>query len=130
MRPEKPVIFFDGVCGLCNRFVNYVFQHDGHHQFLFAPLQGELAKQLIANAPSGTVILWDQGRVLIKSEAALNILHGLGGWSGRVAKLGSLVPKILADFVYDQVAAHRYPIFGELDICRLPTPEEKPYFLD
>jgi predicted DCC family thiol-disulfide oxidoreductase YuxK len=130
MHPEKPVIFFDGVCGLCNQFVTDVFLHDSAHQFLFAALQGAAAQQLIPYAPTETVVLWDRGTIFVKSEAALKILAKLGGVRGWLGRWGRFVPRGLADSVYDLVAAHRYRIFGRLDVCRLPTAAEKPYFLD
>ena len=40
---SKPVLFFDGVCGLCNRFVDFVLKYDGDGRVLFAPLQGTTA---------------------------------------------------------------------------------------
>ncbi|MHC5065865.1 MAG: DCC1-like thiol-disulfide oxidoreductase family protein, partial [Planctomycetota bacterium] len=35
---NNPIIFFDGVCGLCNRFVDQVMRHDKKSIFRFAPL--------------------------------------------------------------------------------------------
>jgi predicted DCC family thiol-disulfide oxidoreductase YuxK len=37
------VVFFDGVCGLCDRWVQFVLPRDRGARFRFAPLQGALA---------------------------------------------------------------------------------------
>ncbi|MFM7487889.1 MAG: thiol-disulfide oxidoreductase DCC family protein, partial [Cytophagales bacterium] len=37
-RPIKPVIFFDGVCNLCNQSVLFVIKRDKKAKFNFAPL--------------------------------------------------------------------------------------------
>ena len=39
-----PILFFDGVCGLCNRFVDFVLKHDRHGRVCMAPLQGSTAE--------------------------------------------------------------------------------------
>jgi hypothetical protein len=44
---EQPVIFFDGICGLCNRTVDFVIARDHSRLFRFAPLQGETAQRLL-----------------------------------------------------------------------------------
>ena len=133
MIPAKPVIFFDGVCGLCNAFVDFVLAHDRERRFLFAPLQGSVAKDLLPpemTADLNTVVLWRPGQPLLtKSEAALTVLKELGGAWQWIRVFGA-VPGLLADRVYDLVAENRYRIFGRRDVCRVPTSEERAHFLD
>ncbi|MFN9955599.1 MAG: thiol-disulfide oxidoreductase DCC family protein, partial [bacterium] len=45
--PGKNVIFFDGVCGVCNRVVDFVMSIDDDDEFMFSPLQGEFAKKVL-----------------------------------------------------------------------------------
>ena len=40
-----PVIFFDGVCNLCNASVNFIIRHDPAGNFRFAALQSAFAKE-------------------------------------------------------------------------------------
>ena len=40
-KSRTPVIFFDGVCGLCNRFVDFVLRRDPNGLFLFLPCRGK-----------------------------------------------------------------------------------------
>jgi predicted DCC family thiol-disulfide oxidoreductase YuxK len=126
------IIFFDGVCLLCNGFVDFLLKRDLEGHFKFAPLQGEQAKALVPqNMREGmdTVVLWSQGQVFTRSEAALMILTQLGGlwWFTRV---GWLVPLVLRDFVYKFVSRRRYAWFGKSDPCRLPTGAERGRFME
>ena len=41
---NHPILFFDGVCGLCNRFVDFMLRSDSKDLFRYAPLQGETAR--------------------------------------------------------------------------------------
>lgn len=129
---EKPIIFFDGVCGLCNRTVDFLIRHDKERLFIFAPLQGETASKILATSLTDepdTIVCKDGQKLYYKSEAVLHILIKIGGiW--RLAALGYIVPKFIRDFFYDIVANNRYKVFGKKESCRLPSPEERKVFLD
>ena len=130
MSSKQNIIFFDGYCGLCNRFISEIFLRDKNHLFRFAPLQGPTASQLLQDVPKvDSIIYWKNGNYFIKSAAALEILNDLGGMF-KFANVFRLVPKFLSDRVYDFVARHRYGWFGQSNVCRLPDENEKPYFLD
>ena len=69
------VIFYDGVCAMCNGIVKRMVERDRDHAFYFAPLQGEtaeLAARLHPEFPSEleTVVYLKDGEVLIRSRAA------------------------------------------------------------
>ena len=127
-----PVIYFDGYCGLCNGFVDFVLARDRTRRFRFAPLQGSTARARFGDPGGGeptTILLEDEGVVFQRSTAALRIITALGGlWRG--AGLLRLVPRVIRDAVYDWIARNRYGWFGKRDTCRLPTPEERAVFLD
>lgn len=138
--PGGPIIFFDGVCGLCDRFVDFVIARDRKGVYRFAPLQGETyaahfgsqglrGSQGPPSTDAPSTVLLAEGPVLkARSDATLRILAGLGGpW--RLAGLLLLIPRTLRDGVYDFVAARRYRWFGKKESCRLPTPEERGRFL-
>lgn len=127
--PASPTVFFDGVCGLCNGFVDFLVQHDRHRRLRYAPLQGSTAAG-IARLPRDldTVVVMDGDRVRVKSDAALHVLAQLGG-AWRAATLLRVVPRFLRDGVYDLIARNRYGWFGKREACRVPTPAEAPLFL-
>lgn len=130
---SNPILFFDGVCGLCNRFVDFVLKYDSRGRVLFAPLQGTKAAETL---PEGivrgldTVVLLDGDQCHIRSSAVVRIFWNLGGSWSVLGTLLWLIPKPLRDLVYKAVARSRYRLFGQKETCRLPTPDERARFLD
>jgi predicted DCC family thiol-disulfide oxidoreductase YuxK len=127
----NPVVYFDGVCGLCNRFVDFGVRFDRQRRLRFAPIQGETAAQRLrsdlATDPT-TIVLEENGNLRFRSDAILRILHHLGGgW--RLLGVLRIIPRPLRDVIYDWIARNRYSWFGKRDTCRLPTPEERDAFL-
>ncbi len=128
---EHPIVFFDGVCNLCNGAVQFIIRHDKQKRFLFAPLQSEAGKRAVA-ALQGTapdsIILFYEGRYYIKSAAVLRIARLLGGvWALGYAAI--IIPRFLLDPLYGFIARNRYRWFGRHDECMIPTPELRERFL-
>lgn len=125
------VIFFDGVCGLCNGFVDFIISVDKRKEFRFSPLQSEFAQknlppEMTRNLDS--VVFLKEGKTYRKSQAVIKVLEGLGGiWS--LAKMGKVLPESILNSAYDLVAQNRYKIFGKKETCRLPTPDERTRFI-
>lgn len=134
MASSSAVILFDGVCNLCNGFVQFVIRHDKKGHFRFTSLQSDAGQQLLAQhgatvaATPETVVLVEQGHMYTHSAAVLRILRGLGG-AWRLFYLGVLLPRVLRDALYRFVARHRYQWFGQQDACMLPTPALAQRFL-
>jgi predicted DCC family thiol-disulfide oxidoreductase YuxK len=129
---REPVVFYDGTCGLCHGFVQFMVRHDHAGTMRFAPLQGDTAAREIPaylGSDLGSVIYRDgNGAVFSQSTAALRALAQLGGpW--RLATLLLFVPHGLRDLVYRFVARHRYRWFGTVDRCALPSPAVRQRFL-
>lgn len=127
-----PILFFDGVCGLCNQVVNFVFVEDSRSVFNVATLQGETAKEKLPlelrQSLNSVVVLNHEGRLFQKSEAILNILYEIGGF-WRLFFIFRLIPRPITDMLYILVAKFRYSLFGKSENCRLPKPEERQKFL-
>ena len=129
---DNPVLFFDGVCNMCNRWIDFLVRHDRKQRYRFAPLQGTTATYAIPEyVQSGeyeTMVFVEGGNVFTQSTGALRVIAGLGGiWS--LAKVLLWIPAPVRDVVYRFIARNRYRWFGQKDTCRLPTPEEKNLFL-
>ena len=126
---KHPIIFFDGVCGLCNNIVQFVLNRDKKGLFHFSQLQSAFAQKILpqyGGRPQEMNTLYvlkdldtDQPVLLSKSSAACYVLSQLGGiyW---LLSLGIIFPRFLRDFVYDRVAKNRYRFFGKKDVCMLP----------
>ena len=125
------VIYFDGVCGLCNGFVDFILKIDRKHQFTFSPLQSEFARARLPQALSQdlkSVVYQNGTETFIRSDAVIRILQDLGGfWS--IAGVAAVFPSKLRDRAYDLVAENRYRLFGRKETCRLPTPDERSRFV-
>lgn len=129
-----PIVLFDGVCNLCNRWVRHIIRHDPRGRFRLASLQsdaGRALQQEYGIDPEGldTVVLIDKGRVYTKSDAALRIARRLTGpscywWPARH------IPRPLRDAAYDLIARNRYRWFGQRDECMVPRPGDRERFLD
>ncbi len=131
------IIFFDGVCNLCNGFVQFIIRQDPGGRFRFAALQSEAGQALLAKyglmPPAGgaeldSVLLLSGGQLYSHSSAVLRIARGLGGvwaWAG----VGGLLPRAWRDALYRFVARNRYRWFGRQESCMLPTPALKSRFL-
>ena len=138
-RPN-PILLYDGVCGLCNRSVQFVLRHDRNDQFRFAALQSELAGEMLERhgihaVDLDTVYLvtaYGQAAesLVNRSDAAIAVLRELGGFWGLVAAFLSLVPRFLRNWAYNRIAASRYRLFGKYDACPLPDPKDRHKFLD
>ena len=131
--PNTHIVFFDGVCGLCNRFVDYLLKHDKQHHLKFAPLQGEAAHEYLSEEDIeafDSIQYYSDGKVYNKSTAALRIFIKLGGWYKFLGYTGYVFPRFIRDWIYDIVANNRYKWFGKRDQCRIPSSGEKKRFLD
>ena len=126
------VVLFDGVCNLCNCFVDFVIKRDRHGHIRFASLQSDAGKKLVARFELSQdidyVVLVRGDRARIKSSAALHTCRHLR-FPWPAAQIFLLVPRLLRDWVYDRIARNRYRMFGKRDTCRVPTEEEKSRFI-
>ena len=125
------IIYFDGVCGLCNGFVDFIMKIDREGKFKFSPLQSEFAQARLLpkyTQDLKSVVVEIDGEIYEKSDAVFRVFELLGGGWKLLSKL-KILPSSLRNTGYDLVAEMRYKIFGKKDTCRLPTPEEKERFI-
>jgi len=144
-RPDGPVVLFDGLCNFCNGSIQFIVDHERAETLRFAPLQSDLAKELLERAfgadqarrlrggASGegdpdSVVLVDGARGFTHSTAGLQIARHLRApyrWLYALA----VVPRPIRDVVYRWIARNRYRWFGKSETCRVPTPELRTRFL-
>ena len=134
MSENGPILFYDGVCALCNGAVTFVLKRDRSRAVRFAPLQGETAKVLLGSHPElGAIdsMIWvgEDGRFAVRSEAARAIGRRIGGVWGALASVSGILPRVVRDAMYDLVARIRYRTFGKYDACPIPAPEHRGRFL-
>jgi predicted DCC family thiol-disulfide oxidoreductase YuxK len=108
-------IVYDGLCHLCSGSIAWIARRvdDRVH---FVPVQSdegaEALKALGLNAldPESFLVVKD-GQCLQKSTAVIAALNVVGGGWKMVAWLLGLLPRSIADRIYDWVAANRYKWF-------------------
>jgi predicted DCC family thiol-disulfide oxidoreductase YuxK len=133
---EQNIIFFDGVCGLCSRMVDFVLRQDQERFFLYSPLQGETFRSIKRDHPetlnTDSIFVLRRGPakdvLLQKSDALIYIVDNLPKYRW-LAVIGRILPELLRDAAYRAIAATRYRIWGKRDSCRLPNAEERSRFL-
>jgi predicted DCC family thiol-disulfide oxidoreductase YuxK len=126
------IIVFDGVCALCNGWVDFLLARDRHQRYRFAAMQGAAGRRLLAghgldpDDPASFLLLDAQG-AHTDTDAIMRVLSELGGvW--RAAALGRLLPRGLRDRMYRIVARNRYRLFGRRDACRMPEAAQRHRF--
>lgn len=132
--PGSAIVVFDGVCHLCNGWVQFLLRFDTRGVYRFASMQSETGHKLLKDHglnpddPSSFLLL-REGRARTDSDAILDVLTGLGGpW--RMFGVLRLVPRALRNRIYRFIARNRYRLFGKREFCMMPTPEMATRFVD
>jgi predicted DCC family thiol-disulfide oxidoreductase YuxK len=125
------LLFFDGVCGLCNGVVDWLVRRDKKRVLRYAPLQGTTAEQfgVKTNGDPDSIVYFRKGKKLERSSAALWLLYDLGGLF-RLGAVFLIVPAFIRNAFYDFIAKRRYRWFGKHETCRIPSAQERLLFLD
>ena len=133
-KASHPIIFYDGVCGLCDGLVQFVLRRDRKAIFRFAPLQSELARRSFlpygedpADLATVRVLIGDG--LFVRSRAVLYVLSHLGGPLAALSLL-RVLPSPVLDLGYRLVARLRYSLFGRYTACPVPDPQWQDRFLD
>ncbi len=137
---EQPIVLYDGVCGLCNRGVQFLLKRDKRGRLQFASLQSDFAAKVLGRHGRDpkdldtvyVVVNHDRPdeKVLDRSDAVLRAGHELGGPWKLLAATSRIIPRPLRDVLYRFVATNRYQVFGKSETCMLPDPSQRSRFLD
>ncbi|MCU1263907.1 MAG: thiol-disulfide oxidoreductase [Acidobacteria bacterium] len=136
---SNPIVLYDGVCGLCNRLVQFLLKRDKRDRLRFASLQSDFTAGILKRHGANphdldtvyVVVNYDEPdeRLLARSDAILSLGRSLGGiWS--LAIVGKVLPRFLRDAIYKVVARNRYSVFGKFDSCMMPEGRYRRKFLD
>jgi len=136
----RPVLLYDGECGLCNRLVLSLLRADQEGKLSYAPLQSEPAQAFLRarglpQRDFDSLIFvpdWEQSPsqgYLLRTDGALAACAVVGGSWGKLGRL-NILPRGLRDFFYQVVAKTRYVLFGVYRPKPLANPEWNKRFLD
>ena len=131
---DKGLIVFDGVCVLCTGSAQFVLKRDADYAFRLAMAQSPLGQALFRHYGLDTetfetnLVLID-GRGYAKLDSVTEVCRRLGG-TARLLTVLRLLPRPLADWLYDRIALNRYTLFGRTDRCMIPPPEWRARFIE
>lgn len=130
---NKHIVFFDGECGVCNFWVQWILERDKNDQFMFASLQSDFGQSFLSERGLetkvfNTMYLWKPNQYyLIKSKAILQIASLLGGIY-KLSGIGKIFPTFLSDNIYDIISKNRMKLANQK--CYLPTPHQRGKFIE
>jgi len=131
---KELVVYYDGVCGLCDFFVNILIKIDSKGILKFSSLQGNSGQKLLSNLTFDkkeldTVLFRTNDQVYTRSTAVFKIIKSIGGiW--RLFLPFDLLPTSFNDFIYRKISINRYKLFGKLDRCDISKFNKPGQFID
>lgn len=133
MHIDKAIVYFDGVCNLCNGSVQFIMKRDRRSFFYFSAIQS-LSPEILQTVGEGredimeSLIFGYNGKYYYGSEAVLEIAYYLG-YPWRLALIIKVIPFKWRQFLYQVVANNRYKWFGRRKECMVPNKEQKTRFI-
>lgn len=130
---NKYYIFYDGDCGFCNHWVQWILKSDKKEFFLFSSLQSEFGQNFLKHEKINvsdftTIYLWKPNEYYLdKSQAIIKIVQCLGGVKGTLAYVIKIFPKSLLDILYNKISNNRFRISS--NFCVLPSISERERFI-
>lgn len=119
---DRALMVFDGACPMCSGSARLVLRRDRRARIRVASAQSPLGQALYrhyglkADDPQ-TLILLQDGRAHLRSDAVIRIAQALGG-AGRLALPARILPRALRDAAYDWVARNRLRFWPD-NVCEL-----------
>jgi predicted DCC family thiol-disulfide oxidoreductase YuxK len=139
---DRLLVVYDGHCGLCNGWVRWLLRHDRRDRLRFAASVSPAVAQLLArhvnppesNGTPDTVLVFSNPlqineELWIRFAGVLVSLRELPQPWPTVAVVLGWIPDFLANPAYKLIARWRYCIWGRLESCPLPAPENRARFL-
>jgi predicted DCC family thiol-disulfide oxidoreductase YuxK len=128
-KPNKPVVFFDEPCLLCQKSVQWIIRNErlGNSLF-FSPLQGKMAqthlpKELRTPPLQGVVFLDENGQVF-EGAAAIR------AFSPRLKNPWRICARFMPRWGYKLVASRRHMLFEKREESCLVGPAIRQRILD
>ena len=133
MEDHNNIVFFDGVCNLCNGAVDFLIRKDKKRVLKFSSLQSNAAKRLLDVPPEellDTIVFLSDRNQFYRAKAVAKILIKIGGFYSFIGYFINIFPSWFSDIFYKLIAKNRYRFFGKKDTCRIPTNEEAFLFIE
>ncbi|MCE0521823.1 MAG: DCC1-like thiol-disulfide oxidoreductase family protein [Methylacidiphilales bacterium] len=132
------LLFFDGECSFCNRWVNRVKLADHAHRMRYGTKQGKTFQQVAQGRPElakveSVVLVKRRGdggeEFLVRSAAIREVIKGLPEFRFFELLL-RIVPTPISDLGYRIFSKLRTPLFGKWHHCRVPLEEDRELYVE
>lgn len=130
---DKFIVFYDGECGFCNHWVQWILENDKKDKFLFSSLQSDFGQKFLneRNLPNkvfDTLYLWKpESFYLSKYQAILKIATEVGGIY-YLASIGKIIPDAIGNQFYNLISRNRQKLASNQ--CFLPSAEQRKKFIE
>lgn len=130
---DKHIVFYDGECGFCNHWVQWILENDKKDKFLFSSLQSEFGQKFLndRNLPNqvfDTLYLWKPDSFyLTKYRAIIKIASEIGGVYS-LASIGKIIPDAIGNQFYNLISINRQKLASNQ--CFLPSTEQRKKFIE
>lgn len=130
---EKPIVFFDGVCNLCNATVRFILRQDPKKKLMFASLQSASAKKLLKdhdkeNMHPDSFLFLEEQKLYDQSTAVLRMMKYLS-FPWPMFRIFLIIPLKIRDKLYRFIARRRYKWFGKRESCSVPASDISDRFI-
>jgi len=97
---NKTILLFDGVCNLCNRWVQFVLGRNKSRNIIFGSLQSDSGQQLLKShhlphEEFDSLIVFHQGKVYKKSQGVFILVKQLD-FPWPVFGVFKIIPRVLS----------------------------------
>ncbi len=128
------IIFFDGECSFCNSTIDFIWKKNKKRNLYYSSLQSDFAADFlkineVEEIKLDTIYFYSNGKVFSKTQAFVQVLNELS-WPYRfIGKTLKVMPKAIANIAYDLVSSNRHAILAKKETCRIPSEEERSFFI-
>ncbi len=134
IKPGERIVLYDGVCRLCNAWVQFIVKYDKRFSLKLCAVQSPQGQALLKyfSYPTetfNTMLVIENGAVYEKSQAFFKAIYQFG-FPWNLVKFFKIIPKPAADWLYDRIARNRYRIFGKSKVCLLTIPNQEQRLID
>ena len=124
---ENKIIFYDGYCIVCSRFINFLIKVDKRKQNRFASISSKFSQSILKDKLGSKdigkfIVYLSNDKIYSKSDAVLQIFIELGGLY-KFFSILKIFPSNFRNLFYEFFAINRYKWFGKFDECHLPPKE-------
>ncbi len=131
---KNHIIFYDGFCLLCSRFVQHLIKLDKSKNFKYAHISTNFSKSFLKNKIKADdigkfIVYYSKGKFYFKSDAIIQIFLDLGGIF-KVLLLLKIFPLKIRNFTYDTFSKNRYQWFGKIKECNVQYLNSKERYIN